>query len=53
MRVTNAMPMPDSAKEMGRMAGSAPGANRRTARCAMTKATKMPRGTPRVLKVSS
>ena len=31
MRVTNAIPMPDSANEMGRIAGSAAGASRRTA----------------------
>lgn len=31
MRVTKAMPMPDRANEIGRMAGSAAGASRRTA----------------------
>ena len=48
-RVTKAMPVPDSAKARGRMAGSAPGANLRTARCAITNAAKMPAGTPSVV----
>ena len=47
--VTNAMPIPDSANERGSRAGSALAANLRTARCAMTKATKMAAGTPRVV----
>ena len=47
-RVTKAMPMPDSAYANGRIAGSAPGANLRTARCDMANATKMPMGVPSV-----
>ena len=47
-RVTKAMPMPESANEIGRMAGSASGASMRVAIWATTKAPKMPIGTPRV-----
>ena len=47
------MPTPDSANEIGRMAGSAAGASKRTAMWATRNAAKMPRGTPRVLKESS
>ena len=46
----NAMPMPDSANAMGRMAGSDLGANLRTAKCTMTNAAKMPMGTPSVVR---
>ena len=47
-RVTNVMPMPESTNTMGRMAGSAPGARKRTATCAAAKATARPMGTIRV-----
>ena len=45
MRVMKAMPMPESENASGNSAGSAPGASLRTARCATTKAAKMPMGT--------
>ena len=51
-RVTNEMPMPESTKTMGRMAGSAPGARMRTPMCAATKAARRPMGTASVWKVS-
>ncbi len=47
MRVMKAMPMPESANDMGSSAGSAPGASLRTAKWATTKAAKMPMGTDR------
>ena len=49
-RVTNVMPMPESTKTMGRMAGSAPGAKMRTAMWAAAKAAKRPIGTASVSK---
>ena len=53
MRVTKAMPIPESANVMGKSAGSAAGASQRTARWATMKAAKMPRGTPSVFTESS
>ena len=47
-RVTNVMPMPERMKTMGSIAGSAPGASRRMAMCAATKATMRPMGTESV-----
>ena len=52
-RVTKAMPTPERAKVMGSSAGSALGASLRTAMWAAMNATKMPMGTPNVLKESS
>ena len=52
-RVTKVMPMPESTKTMGRMAGSAPGANTRTPMCAAMKATMRPMGTASVVRLSS
>ena len=52
-RVTNVMPMPESANTMGRMAGSAPGASTRTAMCAAANAAKSPSGTARVVNESA
>ena len=49
-RVTNVMPMPESTKTMGSMAGSAPGARMRTAICAAAKAANRPIGTASVSK---
>ena len=51
-RVTNAIPVPDNANTKGRMAGSAPGANLRTAMWAMMNAAKTPTGTPSVFMLS-
>ena len=42
------MPVPERAKTMGRMAGSAPGARNLMATWAAAKAAKRPRGTPSV-----
>ncbi len=53
MRVTNAMPMVESAKVMGRMAGSAAGAKMRTAMWATRNAPKIPRGTARFSTVTT
>ncbi len=47
-RVTKVMPMPESTNTMGRIAGSAPGAKKRTATWAAAKAAKRPRGTETV-----
>ncbi len=52
-RVTKVMPMPESRKTSGRMAGSAPGARRRMAKWATVKAAKSPMGTERDEKDSS
>ena len=52
-RVMKAIPMPESANEIGRMAGSASGASMRVAICATMKAPKMPIGTPRVCMLSA
>ena len=52
-RVTKVMPMPESTKTTGRMAGSAPGARKRTPMCAAAKAAKRPSGTASVLNVSA
>ena len=51
-RVMKAMPMPESANEMGRIAGSAPGASFRMAKWATTKVANMPRGTVRLSSVT-
>ena len=51
-RVTNEMPMPESTNTMGRIAGSAPGARKRTAMWATTKATMREMGTASVCAVS-
>ena len=51
-RVRNVMPVPESAKTMGRMAGSAPGARKRMATWAAPKAAKSPSGTPSVARLS-
>ena len=40
------MPTPESTNTMGMMAGSAPGARRRTATWAAANAAKSPSGTP-------
>ena len=50
--VTKAMPMPESRKVMGKSAGSALGAKRRTARWAIANATKSPMGTESELSVT-
>ena len=42
------MPMPESAKTMGSIAGSAPGARKRMATWAAANAPKSPSGTPSV-----
>ena len=47
-RVTNVMPMPESRNTTGRMAGSAPGARKRTAMWAAAKAANRPMGTASV-----
>ena len=46
--VTKVMPMPDSTKTMGRMAGSAPGARNLMATCATANATNNAMGTASV-----
>ena len=51
--VTKAMPMPESRKTMGRIAGSAPGANLRVATCARANDAVSPMGTARVVRLSS
>ena len=50
--VTNEMPIPESAKTIGKIAGSASGARKRVAMWAMTKAANSPRGTPSVVSPS-
>ena len=51
--VTNAMPMPESRKTSGRMAGSASGAKRRVAKCATPNAANSPMGTASDEKLSA
>ena len=51
-RVTNEMPMPESTKTMGSIAGSAPGASLLMAMWAATNAHTKPTGTPRVVRES-
>ena len=51
-RVRKVMPVPESAKTMGRIAESAPGARKRMATCAAAKAANSPIGTPSVARLS-
>ena len=52
-RVTKLMPMPESTRTIGRIAGSAPGARNRMAMWAAAKATTRPMGTASVWTLSS
>lgn len=47
-----AIPIPERANDIGNMAGSAPGANFRMARCATTNVANIPKGTVRLSRVT-